>query len=177
MRDALKKAEALLQKETDRQIEIVFYSSALALARYYGWGKKRFQNLWHIVFDSWKECGEDNGLSMLQLLENETGVEIRSNDGRSYHEIHFLDPNTKLKVENRAVMIRIRQKQLDWVGPQIVAAVFLALHRKEGYGYKRLCEFMEHFDTIRNQYNYDPAALRKQSLEELDIELIYESEL
>lgn len=65
--------------------------------------------------------------------------------------------------------MRIRQKQ--WIAPQIMACIMVALHRKYGFGFERLSRLYNQIDAIRTEYNLDPDKLREACREETHIDV------
>ena len=154
--DALKKAEMELEKETKKQVDLIYSAAGIAFRRYWDWGALRIRRLFDLTVEVWHECGQTNEISMLQMLEDETGIEIKIPDtDKSWHELAYM--NSKINVErmSRAQWIYMRQRQKQWVGAQAMACMFLALHRKYGFGPERLLRLMSQVDEIRNEFNYD----------------------
>ena len=139
MAKAIRRAEAEIEKEGSRQLDIQVCSASLALWRYWGWKRDRLSSLLRIQQEIWNEVGQDNDISMLQLLDQECDIELTNCEGVSYKEYKFLntaiDDGHKLSAQEWIIM---RQKQKKWIECQIMACVFLGMHRKEGWGAKRV---------------------------------------
>ena len=172
MRDALRDAEMALQKEMEKQVDLIYSSMAIAFKRYWNWGALRIRRLMDKTQETWDECGSTNEVSMLEMLENETGIEIRNHElGKSWHDLAYLNAKIDMGRMNRAQWIYMRQRQKDWVGPQVIACVLLSLYRKYGFGPERLLRLMSQIDDIRVEFRYDRKALIKACEEEARVVL------
>ena len=172
MRDALRDAEMALQKEMEKQVDMIYSAMAIAFKRYWNWGALRIRRLMDKTQETWDECGSTNELSMLEMLENETGIEIRNHElGKSWHDLAYLNAKIDMGRMNRAQWIYMRQRQKDWVGPQVIACVLLSLYRKYGFGPERLLRLMSQIDDIRVEFRYDRKALIKACEEEARVVL------
>ena len=172
MRDALKAAETAMQKEMERQVDMIYSAMAIAFHRYWGWGPLRIRRLMDKTQDAWDECGETNEVSMLQMLEDETGIEIRNHElGKSWHDLAYLNAKIDMGRMNRAQWIYMRQRQKDWIGPQVIACVLLALYRKYGFGHQRCLRILGQIEEIEAEFGYDPKKLKAACFEEARVEL------
>ena len=85
----------------------------------------------------------------------------------SYKEYKFLntaiDDGHKLSAQEWIIM---RQKQKKWIECQIMACVFLGMHRKEGWGAKRVKELMDRMQQIKSEFDYDPQKLIQALMDE-----------
>lgn len=103
MRDALRDAEMALQKEMEKQVDMIYSAMAIAFKRYWNWGALRIRRLMDKTQETWDECGSTNELSMLEMLENETGIEIRNHElGKSWHDLAYLNAKIDMGRMNRA---------------------------------------------------------------------------
>lgn len=172
MRDALREAETALQKELDRQVDMIYSAMALALYRYWGWRSLRIRRLMDKTQETWDECGSTNELSMLEMLENETGIEIRNHErGKSWHDLAYLNAKIDMGRMTKAQWIYMRQRQKDWIGPQVIACVLLSLYRKYGFGHVRCLRMMQQIEDVEREFHFDAKALRAACLEETGVEL------
>ncbi len=162
--DPLKKADNELNAEMHKQVDMIYSAAAIAFARYWndGWGPKRIISLFEKTAETWDECGESNDVSMLQMLEDETGIEIKIREtDKSWHELAYLNSSIKMDRMTKAQWIYMRQRQKLWIGAQVLACMFLALYRKYGFGPQRLLRLMEQIDDIRDEFSWDRKALVK----------------
>ena len=172
--DALRKAELELDKEMRKQVDIIYSSAAIAFARYWndGWGPLRIRRIFDETLEAWNECGETNEMSMLEMLENETGIEVKIPDtDKSWHDLAFLNSKIDMGRMSRAQWIYMRQRQKQWIGAMVLACMLLALHRKYGFGPERLLRLMSQIDDIRVEFRYDRKALIKACEEEARVVL------
>lgn len=169
MARAIMKAEAEIVKEGEKQLDIQVCAAALALGRYWGWKTERLSKLLTIQQEIWHEVGSDNDVSMIQLLDQECDIELTNHEGVSYKEFKFLnteiDDGHDLSPQEWLIM---RMKQKEWIECQIMACVFLGMHRKEGWGAKRVKELMDRMQQIKTDFNYDPKLLIEALMEECD---------
>lgn len=70
------KTLAKLREQINQITPEVYAGIALALHRKYRWGYKRINALFAESQDIWNECVHTD-LNMIQMCENETGIELR----------------------------------------------------------------------------------------------------
>ena len=172
--DALRKAEIELDKEMKMQVDIIYSAAAIAFARYWndGWGPLRIRRIFDETLEVWNECGETNEMSMLEMLENETGIEVKIPDtDKSWHDLAFLNSKIDMGRMSRAQWIYMRQRQKQWIGAMVMACMLLAIHRNYGFGPERLLRLMSQIDDIRVEFRYDRKALIKACEEEARVVL------
>lgn len=161
------KAEKDVQDEGQKQLDIVNGSCMIALYRYWGWRTERISKLLELQENIYEECGLDRDISMIRLLDEECDIELTNQEGVSYRDIIYLnsdiDDGKPLTAQQWLAM---RQSQKKWVEAQITACICVSLHRKEGWGFKRLKELMEHMQDIKEEFNYDPKLIVKAVQEE-----------
>ena len=171
--DALKKAEVELTKEMFKQIDLIYTSTAIAFHRYWNWGNKRIKGLFDETTKTWNECAETNERSMLQMLEDETGIDIKRPDSdKSWHDVAYLNIEIDIGDMTKAQLIYMRQQQKKWIGCQIIACLFLSLHRKYGFAAERLTRLMLQICEIRDEFKWDRKALLKACDDETGIQLV-----
>lgn len=171
--DALRKAEKELEAEMHKQIDIIYGAAGVAFARYWEWGPLRIRRIFDLTLECWNECGETNEVSMLQMLEDETGIEVKIPDtDKSWHDLAFLNTKVNIGRLNRAQWIYMRQRQKQWIGAMVMACMFLALHRKYGFGPERLLRLMGQIDDIRSEFEYDRKRLVQACLDEAGVNLV-----
>ena len=138
---AIWEAENDITVEGSKQLDIVMCSSILALNRYWGWKTDRLSKLLFLQQEIWDEVGADNDISMIKLLDEECDIELTNHEGVSYKDVIYLNAEIDTgKDLSPYEWLRMRQNQKKWIECQIMACVFLALHRKEGWGAKRVKE-------------------------------------
>lgn len=173
----IQKLEKELAKESRRQGVIVYGSAAIALYRYWGWRKQRLESLFDIVQDVWNECAQDNTVSMIQMLDNETGIELTLREnGRSYKEFDFLNGKLALyNIQNLTSfqMIAMRRGEIQWMGPTIQAALYLALHRKRRFGAERISRLLSQMFEIQDEFESKPERIQEECLKLTEVDIIY----
>ncbi len=169
MARAIQKAEAEIVEEGSKQLDIQVCAASIALWRYWGWKTERLSKLLTIQQEIWNEVGKDNDLSMIQLLDQECNIELTNHEGVSYREFKFLntaiDDGHELSAQEWLIM---RMKQKQWIECQIMACVFLGMHRKEGWGAKRVKELMDRMQQVKEEFDYDSKKLIQALLDECD---------
>lgn len=172
---AIRKAEKEIIEEGDKQLDIQVCSALLALNRYWGWKKDRLGKLIEIHKDVWNENASNNDVSMLQQLDIECDIELTDREGVSYRDYKFLntaiDDGHELSPQEW-VILRIKQK--SWLECQVMACLLLAMHRKEGWGVKRIKELMNRMQQIKAEFDYDPKKLIKAVKEESNYDWLEE---
>lgn len=172
MKDMLKTVEQKMQKEMETQVDMIYSAVAIALHRWWGWGAFRIRRLFELTQTTWDECAGSNEVSMLEMLENETGIEIKNHvNGKSWHELAYLNAKIDVGKMTRAQWIYMRQRQTQWIGPQVVGCVLLALHRKEGFGHERSLRILNDLQEVEREFGFDVKKLKEACLEETGVEL------
>ena len=143
MRAAIR-ADKMLRNEMTRQVDIVCGSTVLALWTYYGWRNKRIMRVMHRTEEFWMTCAGQPMVSMLMMLEDETGLIMQSREtSKSYHDLEYLNGKVEPHEMDIVQYVAMRTGQMKWVNPQLKAAVLLAMHRDFGWGGikgQRLCD-------------------------------------
>lgn len=153
----INKVESELNTECNTQMDLVMCSAMIALNRYWGWKTERLSNLNFMQQAIWDECGSDNNMSMIRMLDEECDIELTNQEGKSYREVIYLNAEIDTgKPLSNAQWVAMRQNQTKWVAAQITACVLLALHRKEGWGAKRVGELLDRMDDIKIEFDYSP---------------------
>lgn len=168
-RTAYQKATADLEAEMHRQCAILYSATALALYRHWNKGTEAITRLLDITGEAWHTCAMDNSKSMIQMCEEETGIEIKNETGKSWRDLAYLNNSYPAMTNAQWAYMRIRQKQ--WIAPQVMACIMVALHRKYGFGFERLSRLYNQIDAIRTEYSLDPDKLREACREETHIDV------
>lgn len=171
--DALKQAEKKMEFEMNKWIDINHCAMALVLHRYWGYGAKRIQGVESTIEDTWEECAAyADKKSILQMLEEETGIEIRNFEtNKSFHELAYFNNEIKMdpKRMNRAQWIYMRNQQAKWMRPTTLACILLGLHRKQGFGTDRLIRVFEQMNiVIDTEYQQNKFALLEAAKNEVN---------
>ena len=164
-------AEKELMDGAVRWLDIVMCSSIIALSRYWGWKKDRLSKLQEIQEEVWNEVASDNDVSMIQLLDAECGIELTNHEGVSYRDVIYLNTAIDDGVQlTKYQYLAMRRNQAKWTEAQITACIILAMHRKEGWGFKRARELLERMQQIKEEYDYDQEKLIAAAKSECDID-------
>ncbi len=152
---AMRKADAEMHNECRRQVMLVYGAAAVALKNKWRFGQQKILDVFDSTDDVWHECGNDNKVSMLQLLEDETGIEIKlTNSSASWHDLDFLNGDIgRYEQITKAQYIFMRKRQTKWLGAIIQACLYLALYRDYGFGVVKLRNLMNEIDRIRAEVN------------------------
>ena len=92
---------------------------------------------------------------MIQMLDEETGVEVQIGNGKSYKELDYLNENRYGRMYDgmsRQKAIYIQARMLEWIPAQVTACLLLGLHRKQGFGSERLAKLYETIQAVLNRY-------------------------
>lgn len=170
-RTAMEAATKALEKAEREQCMIIYAAAALALRRYWKRGRRAILNIFTETGEIWQDCVSSPDKSMLAMCEQETGIEVQCGDGKSWHDIAYLNDTLRFRQMTFAQWTYMRQQQLRWIAPQVVACFLLTLHRKYRFGYDRLARFYEQIDTIRADYNEDPKKMLEQCRQEIEINI------
>lgn len=160
----LYKAEADLEKEVDKQLDIIMHSAAIALNKYHSWNAEQINDfVAHKTQDLWNECAKSTTLSMVQMLADETGIELMSEDkAESYENIIYLnseiDDGRDLDIYQ---WIAMRQNQKKWVAVQIMAVVLLTLYRNYHWKDEALGKLFKHIEEIKQQYGASTKGIKQ----------------
>lgn len=169
---ALGRMKRRFDNEVSRQIDLVMASAMVALHRRYGWGKKRISDTLDMIQEAWFDSADHRDASMLMQLEAETGIELRAaDDGKSYHDIAYLNGTMKVPIRSLpfAQQYYIGQQQIKWMESQILASVFLTIHRKCGFGADRLTTLLSDIREVQEECSTDPIAIRDTLQEETGV--------
>lgn len=151
-----------LQKRLQKDIMIIYPTVAHVMWTDYGWRKSRIMNLFKLTQEIWEECsthGADK--SMIQMLDEETGIEIGVPGKKSYKDLPYLNGDAwDGRPPTKEQMIYIRQQEAIWVAPSIIACFCLALHRRYGWRSTRIGHFVETVQTVRFQRGTNPKNYR-----------------
>lgn len=160
MEKLIRKVEADLNKEADKQLDLSNCSMIIALYRYWNFRTERISKLLEVQQQIWNECGADNNISMIRLCDEECDIELQNIEGVSYRDVIYLNADIdEGKPLSDAQWVVMRQNQKKWVKAQILACICLTLHRAEGWGFKRLSELMLKMDDIQAEFFDDPKRL------------------
>ena len=167
---ALQKAYRRL--ETDGRKHCIVLYSAMGIVLWNEWGKRKtaISNVFDVSRTIWKDCAKDHDHSMIAMCEAETGIEVQNESGKSWHDVWFLNgylPETMTSAQ----VLYMRQQQIKWIRPQVMACLMTALHRKYGFGYDRCARIYQQIEETAQVYRNDPKKIRAacQELTGIDV--------
>lgn len=161
-RSTYHKATDALEQEGRKQCFIIYGASAIALWRHYGKRQQAITRLFDITSEVWQDCARTNQHSMIEMCENETGIEIQNGEGKSWRDLPYLNASLNQMRMSEAQWIYMRRQQIKWIAPQVMACIMIALHRKYHFGFDRLSRFYQQIDAVRGEYNNDPNVIREE---------------
>lgn len=168
---AHQKALRAMEAEGRRQCLLLYGSTALAMYRHWGHKKTAICRLFEITEKIWNECARDNLHSMIQICEEETGIEIQNGEGKSWHDLPYLNATLDTARMSNAQWVYMRHQQKKWIAPQVMACVLVALHRKYGFGFERCSRIYQQVSEIEDEFNMDPERVRKACIEEVKVDI------
>lgn len=160
-RTTYRKATERLETEGRRQCFIMYSASAIALWRYWGKRTLAISRLFEVTGAIWHDCASTNLHSMIEMCEQETGIEVRNESGKSWRDLPYLNASLDTMQMSNAQWVYMRQQQAKWIAPQVMACIIVALHRKYGFGFDRCARFYGQVESVRAEYNNDPDELQK----------------
>lgn len=173
--NSLQKLDDRLRKEILEQTLSIYGAAGIVLWEH-GWRERKIKALYDLTESIWHECGmHGTKKSMLEMLEEETGVEMRlEENGRSYHEIDYLNGKLqkyRLDRMTKAQFMFMRQGQIRWVKALVQACLFLALHRKYGYGATRMQRLLDEIFKVQDDNGNDYKKIAAQCGELINLNL------
>lgn len=161
-RTAYQQSTAALEREGRKQCFIIYGASAIALYRHWNKRKRAITRLFDITSEVWQDCAATNLHSMIEMCENETGIEVQNGDGKSWHDLPYLNATLNQMQMTNAQWVYMRQQQIKWIAPQVVSCIMIALHRKYHFGFERCGRFYQQIDAVRAEYGNDPDRIREE---------------
>lgn len=157
---ALQRATQRIQTDGIKHCYVLYGSAGIVLWNRWNKRMKAIANLFELSRSVWRDCASDHDHSMIQMCEDETGIEIRNESGSSWRDVVYLngkDPGPM--TENQ--WLYMRQQQIKWIRPQVMACIMIALHRKYGFGFERCAKIYQQIEEVSTQYGHDPKKIRK----------------
>ena len=167
------KADRELEEEIKRWEVISFAAAVLAMHRYYGWTRAQLLEMLEHCAVICKDCSSTNQLSLIQMLDEETGIELQNGDDRSWQELAYLNASLKPGQQmTTSQWIYMRNRQKKWVEPQLMACILLGLHRMKGYGFTSLKRIYSQIAGIEAEYGWNKDALHAACLDATGISAV-----
>lgn len=166
-------ADRELEEEIKRQEVISFAAAVLAMHRYYGWSDNQLRGMLRFCAVITASCASTTQLSLIQMLDDETGIELQNGDGRSWQELAYLNASLKPGQQmTTSQWIYMRNRQKKWVEPQLMACILLGLHRMKGYGFTSLKRIYSQIAGIEAEYGWNKDALHAACLDATGISAV-----
>ena len=156
--NAIRKSETDLEKAQRRFEDVLYPACALVWWKDYGWDEWMIIGIFDAANKVWDECIKvSKDKSVFQILEEETGIEMTLDGEKSYKEVKCLNADTWNGEERSwAEYVLMRQTQKKWVAPMILAAICIALHRDEGWGFECLNDLVGKINQFRREHGDNP---------------------
>ena len=161
----LRKAYDRINTDGVRHCITLYGATAITLWLHYGKRKQAITNLFDTSRMIWTDCANDIRHSMVAMCEDETGIEVQNGEGTSWHNVAFLNGELNFDRMTPAQVLYMRQQQLKWIRPQVMACLMIALHRKYGFGFDRCARIYQQIDAVSAQYADDQKRIRQACLE------------
>ena len=169
-REAHIKAYKKLEKEGDKWAMILYSGLALAMYRHWGMKKTAVTRLVDVTWDAWRECAADHDSSIIKMCEEVTGIEVQNGSGTSWRDVPYLS-GADLGEMTEEKWLYLRQQQIKWVRPGIMACIMIGLYRKYGYGYERCMRVYQQIQAIEDEYKGNQKQICKAALEEVGVDI------
>lgn len=167
------KADRELEEEIKRWEVISFAAAVLAMHRYYGWSDNQLRGMLRFCAVITASCASTTQLSLIQMLDEETGIELQNGDDRSWKELAYLNASLKPGQQmTTSQWIYMRNRQKKWVEPQLMACILLGLHRMKGYGFTSLKRIYSQIAGIEAEYGWNKDALHAACLDATGISAV-----
>ena len=160
----LQKATRRIETEGRKHCLCIYSATAMVLWQYWGKKQEAINRLFDLSHDVWKECATDHDHSMIQMCEAETGIEIQNGDGVSWRDVMYLN-GTIPENMTYAQVLYMRQQQLKWIRPQLVACMLITLRQKYGFGFERCWRFYGELEEVIAEHRANPERLLKACFE------------
>ena len=136
---AIRRADADALRHQLEDSKIVLCEAGIALHRRYGWGSKRIGDFIDMVQEVEDECSADPRRSMIQILDEETGIEIKPDaDGPGWRDLAFLNADVEYQFKSIPEYRCMRSRQIRWIKP----------NRKCGWGAERMRRLLADIQEI-----------------------------
>ena len=162
---AYQKATRRIESDGVRHCFVLYGATGIVLWREWGRRAEAIRRLFRLSREVWRDCAKDHDHSMIAMCEAETGIEIQNGDGVSWHDVAYLNGSLNPGMMNEAQWLYMRQQQIKWIRPQIMACLMVALHRKYGFGYERCARIYQQIEATALEYRNDPKRIRKACME------------
>ena len=164
------KAYKRLEKEGDRWTMVLYSSFALALFRHWNMKKTAILRLIDVTWTAWRECATDYDKSMIKMCEEITGIEIRNGDGAGWRDVSYLNGKDLGQMSDEQ-WLYMRQQQIKWLRPNIMACILIGLNRKYGFGLERCNRIYQQIQDIEAEFKDNEKRLMRAAKEETGLDM------
>lgn len=160
--------------ESDGKKYSIMIYGATAIVLWQSWGKRKeaITKLFDLTFEIWNACAKDFDHSMIEMCEMETGIEIQNGDGKGWRDVPYLNGSLETEPLTNAQWLYMRQQQIKWVRPQIMACMMVALHRKYKFGFERCARIYQQIEEIEAEHRAKPERIRRACKELTGIDVV-----
>lgn len=153
----IRQAEKQMEPEIRKQIDIYYSAVSIALHRHWNWDTERIMTMYDATQKAWNECAASNRVSMVQMLEDETGIELRNETGKSWHDICYLNSDHPMnyKAMDPYTFYAMRVKQNEWQGTLVFACILLGMYRRFGFKTEWMAKLVEQTVAVREEFSFD----------------------
>lgn len=170
---AIAKATKELQDSMDRSIDIYYSCAAIVLHKKYRFGSEKIKDIIKASHDSWLEVGDCNNISLVQLLDEETGIELANDYGESWEQFSYL--NSKKwdgVIPNWGYLVKVRHKEATWTNATALSGILIAVNRNCNFTQGKLIKLLADIQEFKAEYENDVPKLLRTVKEETGIELV-----
>lgn len=162
---AYEKSVERIQRDGHKHCIVLYSATAMALWKHWNKKTEAIRRLFDYSLKAWNECAKDYDHSMIEMCELETGIEIQNGSGVSWRDVPYLNGSLKPDTMTLEQWTYMRQQQIKWIRPQIMACMMVALHRKYGFGFDRCSRIYGQIEDIATEYRNRPERIRKACYE------------
>ena len=168
---AYQKATRRIETDGIKHCTVLYGATGIVLWRKWGKRTEAINRLFGLSRSVWKDCAKDFDHSMIEMCEMETGIEIQNGDGKSWRDVFYLN-GTIPESMSYEQMLYMRQQQIKWIRPQVMACLMVALHRKYGFGFDRCARIYQQIEEASAEYGHDPKKIRRACQEITGIDVM-----
>lgn len=114
-----------------------------------GWDADKIIERFNDATEVWHETRR-KGVTTLELLENETGIELSLDGIRSWHDFDQFRSDGERYLTDAEYIYSLTRRRM-WFAPMVLAGLILALCRKDGWDEAEITEFMQRDKEIRTK--------------------------
>lgn len=168
---AYQKATQRIQTDGIKHCTVLYGATAIVLWKHYGKRGQAIRNLFDLSRAVWKDCAKDHDHSMIQMCEKETGIEIQNGDGSEWRNLWYLNGHIPDNMTYEQALY-MRQQQIKWIRPQVMACLMISLNKKYRFGYERCAKIYQQIEETAQEYRSNPKRIRKACMELTGIDVL-----